>query len=81
MPQEDKDERKEDTFIEVSGMTVQIVPFTKTVSYLGRALSFAGTEGTELSNRINCGWAKFMKFKSELCGKRYPLQQTARVWV
>ena len=77
MPEEDRCGK---SHIELNGTKVQILPFKQSAAYLGRALSFGDVEESEISNRINCGWAKFFKHRSELFRKRYPLQQRLRLF-
>ena len=48
--------------------------------HLGRAVSFARCQETELHNRIAAGWSAFHQHKGELCSKFYRLADRARLF-
>eukprot|EP00973_Karenia_brevis_P071847 9984620-Karenia_brevis.AAC.1 len=75
----DEHRRGSDT-IQLDNQEVRILSFFESTSYLGRALAFGNSDERELTNRINCAWGKFMKYKHELCYKQYPLQQRLKLF-
>ena len=64
----------------VNGAKVDILRDGQSTMYLGWALGMEATQDTELRNRINKGWAKFMMWKKELCCKRYSLQSRLKLF-
>jgi hypothetical protein len=52
-------------------MQIAVLDPRDSVKYLGRKLCFQDLHEKEISHRIGAGWASFMKFKGELCGKQY----------
>ena len=72
--------RGKETHAEINGMSIQILPYEDSIKYLGRATSFHNTNATEIANRINAAWRKFMVYKTELTSKHYPLTSRIRLF-
>jgi len=66
--------------LNINGLSVELLPFSGAVKYLGRKTSFENVIETELNNRLRAGWAKFMSFKQELTGKHYSLHDRLRLF-
>ena len=50
-------------------MTVEVFGMGRSTEYLGRRLEFQDFFDSQIDHRIAKAWAKFYKFKSELCSK------------
>eukprot|EP00973_Karenia_brevis_P037149 5121233-Karenia_brevis.AAC.1 len=66
--------------INIDDMSVEVLPTTGRVKYLGRQLGFESFHGAELENRIAAAWKKFALYKQELTNKKYPLKIRARLF-
>ena len=59
---------------------VRVVCLDGSEKYLGRKVCLADYHDTELSYRIACGWAAFMKSKECLCNKQVDVQLRFRLF-
>ena len=64
----------------INGQQVDVLPREASTMYLGWALSFEATHDTEIHNRINKAWAKFMSLEQELCCKKYSLRSRLKLF-
>jgi hypothetical protein len=71
-----KDARRD---VLVDGMTVEVLSIDQSTEYLGRRLGFQDFHDSEIDHRIAKAWAKFHKFKSELCCKAIPIKDRLRL--
>ena len=65
---------------EVQGEKVEILSVDDTVMYLGRKLSLSQPQEVELESRMHAAWATFMKNRSVLCSRKYPLQARLKLF-
>jgi hypothetical protein len=64
----------------VDGMEVEVLDVDKATEYLGRRLGFQDFHDSEIDHRIAKAWAKFYKFKAELCCKSYSIKDRLRLF-
>jgi len=57
-----------------------VLTYSEKTEYLGRLLGFSSFHDAEIDHRIAKAWAKFHKFKKELCCKDYPLKDRLRLF-
>jgi hypothetical protein len=61
-------------------MRIQIIPYSSSLKYLGKQITFAQSTGGEITHRINTAWRKFMSLKSELTSKQYSLNTRLKLF-
>jgi hypothetical protein len=66
--------------VKVGDQIVEVLGPEGTEKYLGRKLCLGDFQATELKNRLASGWAVFMSYKNELCGKNYAFKDRARLF-
>ena len=64
--------------VKLLNVIVEVLAFDCKLTYLGRLVSFADFQDTEIKHRVARGWAAFAKHKGQLCNKHYPLQSRLR---
>eukprot|EP00973_Karenia_brevis_P032310 4452922-Karenia_brevis.AAC.1 len=69
-----------DEHLIVDNMSIQILPHTASVKYLGKLLTFWNPQQTELDNRVSAAWRKFGCFKRELLHKNFNLTVRLRLF-
>ena len=65
---------------EIGHNRVEILSPDKSTKYLGRAFAFTEYHQREIKHRIACGWAKFMKYKGELCDRKIQLHKRLKLF-
>ena len=60
--------------IHCRGLQVRTLPADESEKYFGRALSTLDFHEKEFTNRLNCGWKAFYKFKAVLTNTTVPLR-------
>ena len=63
------------TTVDIGGDQVEILTPTESTAYLCRALAFNDYHDREINHRIAAGWAKFTRYKGELCDRKIPLER------
>ena len=66
--------------IRLQGKNVDVLGLSASEKYLGRKLCIEAPTSTELEHRLSASWASFMKLKTELCNRKYPLQQRLQLF-
>ena len=66
--------------VEVLDRRIAVWPFSASVKYLGRKITFDCCHPTEVSNRIACAWRSFVALRDELTKKHYSLSQRLRLF-
>eukprot|EP00973_Karenia_brevis_P072904 10124205-Karenia_brevis.AAC.1 len=61
-------------------MQIEVLPYSSHVKYLGRKLTFDNPQKTELDNRIAAAWRAFNKYRQELLGKHYSLNDRLKLF-
>lgn len=64
----------------VMGMSIEILPYSASLKYLGRMITFDACHSNEVENRIACAWRRFMVIRNDLTNKRYSLDQRMRLF-
>ena len=59
---------------------IEILARESNTEYLGRLLGFQDYHDSEIKHRIAKGWAKFHRFKEDLCCRHYPLKDRMRLF-
>ena len=72
--------RGPDKHVFAGNMRIVIFPFSSSLKYLGRRITFDDPMETEIANRFRCGWAKFTSFKQELTSKNYSLRDRLKLF-
>ena len=62
--------RNRASHVQVNGMNIEFLPYSSSVKYLGRKISFDTCHTTEVDHRIACAWRRFMTLHEELTGKQ-----------
>ena len=70
--------RPSNRHVKIGDMSIEVLPRTSPVKYLGRQISFGALHEDELDCRLRSGWAKFTQHKQELAGKSYSLNDRLR---
>eukprot|EP00973_Karenia_brevis_P095023 12425304-Karenia_brevis.AAC.1 len=66
--------------INLNGKTVEILPPSKAVTYLGRCVCMSSFHEAEIDNRISKAWGKFAAYKRELCCRHYPICERMKLF-
>jgi hypothetical protein len=59
---------------------MEVLPYSGSLKWLGRKVTFDDPSECELNNRIASAWGAFSKHKAELTNKRYRLQDRLRLF-
>jgi hypothetical protein len=66
--------------VNISGMTIEILPPSGSLKYLGRHLTFKEPHKTEIEHRIAAAWRKFHCLRQELTSPNYSLNDRLRLF-
>jgi hypothetical protein len=72
--------RAKTSHVQVLDMQIEILPYSSSVKYLGRKITFDKCHAAEVDHRIACAWRKFMSLKEELTGKQYSLNKRMKLF-
>jgi hypothetical protein len=72
--------RSRASHVQVSGMNIEILPYSSSVKYLGRKITFDTCHTAEVDHRIACAWRRFMTLHEELTGKQYSLNKRMKLF-
>ena len=72
--------RGRERYMRCGEMSIEMLPHSESLKYLGRKVSFDSTQEIEIENRISNAWKKFMAFKNEMTSKQYPLKHRLRLF-
>ena len=62
-------------YVDINGLRIEIIPWDGDVKYLGRKISLADPNKTEIENRIAAAWRSFMSLKNEFTNKSYTINR------
>ena len=65
---------------QVLDMCIKILPFSTSVKYLGRKITFDECHTAEVENWIACAWRRFMSLREELTIRRYSLRKRMKLF-
>ncbi len=66
--------------VTVLNKEVEVLPPWKATAYLGKDLCLSNVHDAEIESRVRKAWAKFNKFKSELCDTAFSLNLRLRLF-
>jgi hypothetical protein len=67
-------------YVDIGNQRVEILGPDESTKYLGRAFALTDYHNREIKHRISYGWAKFMKYKDELCDRRISLEKRLKLF-
>lgn len=73
------DEGATQRVLRIGGASIDVLPMTESMDYLGRRLCLGELHDTEIDVRLDKAWRKFMSAKAELCGRHVRLSSRLRL--